>query len=262
MTVSANKRILQVLPAFLLALVYLGSCSGGQQQQQGSEFENSQEGGEYENGGNYENGGENAGENFTNEGANAGYENGYEEQGEGDDYGNDYGEDSNLTENDTQYAQGENAGDNYGEQVNNAADAEMFTNAELTENSLTDGEALNNSYDGDELAADAQLVNNATATDEYMNPAAGQSANVVPDMVAPSGPSTPPPPGGIVKYILGETTLLDGPGGSPIKTLMRGDHPVVYDMGEYHQTMDGQYIPSTSLTTSPVGRTRVRGYWR
>jgi hypothetical protein len=205
---------------------------------------------------------------------------GYDEN-YGDNFGNNYGGEGNSDEGNNasanegnDYAE-EGEGNNYSEGVNNESYNE-FENGEQValqnegNKAATDegyGEYTNNA----EESPDDLLANNSglNLSGNTANPAVDAEAAPVnaavdaPALDAPVNVAAPmPSSGGIVKYIRETTNILNSPNGQMVGTASRGEHPVVWDEGNFHRDSRGRYIPSTALSPSGVGRPRDGGSWR
>lgn len=114
---------------------------------------------------------------------------------------------------------------------------------------VDEGEAINNAIENDAFAATDQALDQAVVD---------TSINQVVDQAA----AAPPASGGRVQYVTSAGAVLyDQPNGSNAGSLSKGDHPLVFAEGEFVRTSDGYYIPSQSLTDSPISRTRRRLDW-
>lgn len=106
------------------------------------------------------------------------------------------------------------------------------------------GEGINNALDNDFLQNDQNFLNAAT----------DNTINDVVDGAAMGG--------GRVKYVLaGGSSLYDRPNGSVQGPLEKGDHPLVFNEGEWARTSDGYYIPNRDLTNAPVSRIKRKTGW-
>lgn len=142
----------------------------------------------------------------------------------------------------------------------------------LANNGGTEGVAVNNATEPDALGANTGNtgVTNTPVTDPAVNAVVDQSSapvEAIPANAAPAAPATPamaPAEGGIVKYVRpGGTQMYQDPQGqNVVKQLEQGDHPLVYENGEWARTSDGYYIPSKGLTSSPVGRAKRTAEWK
>lgn len=74
-------------------------------------------------------------------------------------------------------------------------------------------------------------------------------------------PQSFPTTGGMVKYVLDSTSLYDQPQGSSVRSLEKGDHPLIVQEGDWDKTSDGLYISNQELTRKPVARIRARSAW-
>ena len=110
------------------------------------------------------------------------------------------------------------------------------------------GEGINNAIENDEFLQDQQT--------DFQQAAVDQGVNDVVDQAAMGGN------GGRVKYVTaGGSNLYDQPNGNTAGALEKGDHPLVFDEGEWARTSDGYYIPNQDLTTAPVSRIRRKVGW-
>lgn len=108
-------------------------------------------------------------------------------------------------------------------------------------------------------------VNSGTAGE--ISPDAAEFANAVNDTGVPAvdAPMQAQPiaEGGVVKYVRMTSSLLDAPDGGVLRTLEKGDHPVIVeDSGSYSKTKTGKYIRSNDLSNGVVGRGRNNGQWQ
>lgn len=193
----------------------------------------------------------------------------------------------------------QNAGN--GEQVNNAEGEDFGVNEGgnnqfatnegnqsggnnfLAENEGMGGEGVNNatmgedSVDGD-LAANgggnvpANPILEAPVTDNSVSPVvdnaamgsdlAPQSTEAATDTAAqtPVGPTTAP----IVKYVPGTgADIYTQAGGTEIVgKFNQGDHPLVWDNGEWARLSDGKFVQNSALTTNPVPRPKRPAQWQ
>ncbi len=191
----------------------------------------------------------------------------------------DNGENGNFTANEENVGNGENVAENIGnntgdgEELNNASDDDFANegnnqkvaegNNELFGNQGNKGGNLSqNNNLGLNQGQDA-LVNNAESDIEPA-PNLQQGATDGGEELAPvSRNSTTVSTNGKVRYVMaGGTKLYEKPQGTIVKSLEQGDHPLVSEDGEWARTSDGFYVPSSSLTSDPVGRFKTRQDWQ
>lgn len=236
-----TSRCFVIRCAWLLIALFSISCASTDQQGYDEDY-----------GDNFGNYGEDTG------GGNNAYSDEYEEEGDassGEGVNNysynefETGDDLALQLNGNNLALGNNYGmynqysdNSYGEFTNNAK--------ETPEDLLAGNSGLN--------LASSDLPSNVASEAAPINAAAD-----TPMLDAPvNGASQMSTTGGIVKYIRETTSLLNSPNGQPVGSAMKGDHPVVWDEGNYHRDSKGRYIPSSVLSSSGVGRPREGGSWR
>lgn len=173
--------------------------------------------------------------------------------------------------------------------VNGAADAtalnsESTNAAALTSNTEvtnTTSEVLDAAVNSTDDTADSELINAAMATTPVnggivatdgtatngaaVNGAAvNATASVANAATTPVTNSATPAAGdrGKVRYVFNVADIFANPGNAaPIGQLERGDHPVVWDQGEFSKMGEGKFVPSKQLTDEPVGRDRKSGQW-
>lgn len=154
----------------------------------------------------------------------------------GDDYGTDYG-----TEGTDPYGAGATAG----------------TPGNLgTEATPLPGEPINTAgTDALPLENPALAGTNVPMNTEPVNPAPPPEP-LEPAPAAPGGGNIPAwKPGGRVMYVTGMAQTYSQPGGgTPVRTLTRGDHPLVWSEGGWYQTSEGNYVEPTALSDAPIGR--------
>lgn len=116
-----------------------------------------------------------------------------------------------------------------------------------------DGEGINNALpDEDEFG----MFANQSALDTNINPVVDQAASeTLEPMQMMDGT-------GLVKYVTASgSTLHTEKNGNVLRNLEQGDHPLVFDEGEWSRTSDGYYIPSMTLTTDPIPRRKLKAIW-
>jgi hypothetical protein len=148
---------------------------------------------------------------------------------------------------------------NESEVINNAGDDEFAD--EGMNNELNLG---NNNQMGSQQSLSNVPVNEVPAA----NPV---PSNVVPVVEAPpeetvvpmETPAVAPASGnGVVKYVRSPTSIVDQPGGASVGTLEQGDHPLVWDDGQFAKLPNGKMVPSSSLSDQGIGRVRAGHDWR
>jgi hypothetical protein len=155
---------------------------------------------------------------------------------------------------------------NDGEQINNAADNEFAQENTGSNNELNLG---NNQG----LTQQAALTNLPAENPAAPNtePPLPTATNIMPtNAVVPVDTTAVPAPAvaaapsgaGMVKYVRATTTVLDQVGGTAVATFEQGDHPVVWDDGQYAKLSDGKVLPSTSLSDRGIGRAFTQRGWR
>ena len=112
-------------------------------------------------------------------------------------------------------------------------------------------------FQNNQLAMEGEALNNATEGDELFENNVQQAAVDT----STEGSQVVQMEGGLVKYVLSASSLYDKPDGNKIGNLEKGDHPLVFQDGEWSRTSDGYYIPDGDLTPRPVGRNRARSIW-
>jgi hypothetical protein len=160
--------------------------------------------------------------------------------------GNDFFANQNFQGNNQMFAQGNN-------QLFAQGDDAMFNNG---------GEGVNNAMAvEDEFAQAANtMMMDQGAVDTGINNVVDNAAAEPLEPVATS--SVPVDPNGRVKYVMaGGSTMHDQPEGSIIKDLEQGDHPLVFNEGEWARTSDGFYVPSMTLSQDPIPRRKTKAIW-
>jgi hypothetical protein len=100
------------------------------------------------------------------------------------------------------------------------------------------------------------------ANDQGMQNAAMQEEPINMEPVSDDTGMMAPQGGGLVKYVLQDgTALRDQPAGSSIRSLEQGDHPLVFDEGEWSRTSDGYYVSTIEITPDPVPRRKIKANW-
>jgi hypothetical protein len=148
-----------------------------------------------------------------------------------------------------------------GAALNNAPD-ESFTNTEPQSDAPVADEPANESTTA-ALAGDAAATPSpeALTADSQTAPAVQAAAST---QVATPSAATGPQPGGMVRYVStsGVSTYASTTDKSVVSTLEQGDHPLVYEEGEWARTADGKYVPANALVTQPVGRMKSPKSWK
>ena len=118
-----------------------------------------------------------------------------------------------------------------------------------------EGESLNNSTENEfeESNESAEMPAVDQAVDETSAGAAAGSQQMQEATYTP---------GGRVKYVTSSSTVYSDKGSAPSGQLEQGDHPLVFEEGEWSRTADGQYIDAASLTDAPVGRYELPAVWQ
>lgn len=139
----------------------------------------------------------------------------------------------------------------------NFEEQEDFTNAYQEPDLVPEeGEGINNSV-VEEFASEAPQEQPAIDTG---------ASEVVEDAASNQDPQNAGTytPGGRVKYVVpgGAPIFATNNGATPMGMLTQGDHPVVFDEGEWARTSDGTYIPNALLTHRPINRMEPPAVWR
>ena len=160
----------------------------------------------------------------------------------------DEGEGINSAPNEFLSDEFNNQGFNQGQANLFANQGQFPANGEFSQQDFEDGEFVNNAGP-DEFGV---------VTNESDSPVIdGSLENSVTSPMA-QGPLE----NGVVRYVLSSSSLYSSPGGSTVAGLVKGDHPLVSEEGEWSRTSDGYYIPSKDLTPMPVGRTKRQSVWQ
>ena len=202
-----------------------------------------------------------------------------------DEFEDDFGDNINNSESNEDFSEFENENpgfnDNgFSEFQNNgqfANDGEFENSAE---NSFSD-EFQNDEFadakkNENNLFGNVEFVNNAEPkndvvekTTKNQNSGDLENNNVIVNIEEPNNAAVFIPltakvdPNAVTQYILpGGSSLHTEPDSSAIRTLEQGDHPLVFGDGDWVSTSDGYYIPSQSLSRSPVGRRKLKPIWQ
>lgn len=226
---------------FLLLLFYgMSSCSGDQQQSDPFEVQSDEQQEDED-----ESSEEQQGEDNVEEVSQEQEENFNEEQ----EFSNDVGENTDQMVEDI-------GGDNA---IDNAIGSEFQQEA-----GIEAGDGMNNATENEfasEAATEAPAID--TGVEEVVDQAAasedGANENLQQDDTEPAKPTS----GGRVKYILSSSPIFSGPDQQEVVgTLEQGDHPLVFEEGEWARTPDGHYIPASSLSEAPIGRFEPDAVWQ
>lgn len=145
-----------------------------------------------------------------------------------------------------------------GEEMSNSA-------AEVIEETAPDQSIMANEFQTEAGAGEG--INNAVLNEFAQSEAAAAPATdtgVAEPIEEAAASSASYTPGGRVLYVLpgGTQSFSAKEGGAPMNFLNQGEHPLVFEEGEWARTHDGAFIPKTSLTTSPVGRNKPPSVWQ
>lgn len=282
---KTNALKLFIITMLLGIGIFATSCVTDQQQGDEYELEASQQGEEsYEEEGNQE--GNQEGENLA-EGEEAEEMNNAPEDNE---FNGNITEENNLAAENVIEEDSPNALMNEGEEMNNAPAGEEFVNEynqqnEIVEEETVEPEAIIDNAtmasmqtDIDSPTMDTETSNavaNEAAIDGYMaasseEPSTTLEAAPLADQgieaySAPqSSESIPTDNRGIVKYVMpgGTEVYANKNQQEVVNTLVQGDHPLVWEEGEWSRTSDGQYIPISTLSSEPIGRERTPAIWQ
>ena len=70
-------------------------------------------------------------------------------------------------------------------------------------------------------------------------------------------------PNANTQYVLpGGSSLHTEPDGTSTRSLDQGDHPLIFGDGDWVSTSDGYYIPSQTLSKTPIGRRKQKQSWQ
>ena len=144
---------------------------------------------------------------------------------------------------------------------------------EVVEESAAANNAMASEFQNEAGVAAGEGINNSTESEFVEGEVAATPATdtgveaVAEEAAAPEEtPETEATytPGGRVKYIMsgGATLFSSMEGGEPAGMLEQGDHPVVFEEGEWARTSDGLYLPVSSLSTEPIGRMEPEAMWQ
>jgi hypothetical protein len=93
-------------------------------------------------------------------------------------------------------------------------------------------------------------------------PPVNNTAAMAPPPASAGGGAGAPVPGGRVRYIKSSgTQVMSGPGGSPVRTLDQGDHPVTWEENGWLRIADGMYVPMDAVSDAGVPRTTGPRAW-
>ncbi len=243
-----------------LVLVMLAACQSSQQELA------IEEGLGNENG--FDDFGNEGGDNFADEGFNnfennfGNFENNFDNEFAENDGFDDAGFDNQFSD---------------GEAINSATGNEFAFNEGTGENDLFS----NQNFQGDQFNNEAMFANQGqNFAFENNNPLFNQGeqalfneGNGIEDVAMQEEPveieavsnntdTVIPSEGGLVKYVLQDgTALRDQPAGSSVRSMEQGDHPLVFDEGEWSRTSDGYYVSTIEITPDPVPRRKLRANW-
>ncbi|MFW7381703.1 MAG: hypothetical protein ACOH5I_23040 [Oligoflexus sp.] len=205
--------------------------------------------------------------------------------GEGGSFNNNFGNFDDFGNGETVNSATQNEFDNFG--FNNQGGNNFFANQNFENNSFGQGGnnnffadggndfgfqsdnplQFNNNPENFAMFDDGEGVNNALPTDNEFSMFANQTAldtniNPVVDNAVSQPMQVMTDGSGLVKYVMANgSTLHSQPDSSVIKNLEQGDHPLVFDEGEWSRTSDGFYIPSMTLTRDPIPRRKLKANW-
>lgn len=168
-----------------------------------------------------------------------------------------------------QFADDEDFSANEGQTTNNAGE-EISNNqlANLTNDAGAQAPINNAALNAEAAPMNAAITNAAPMNAAPMNAAAPVNpAAPMADVAAPVDPVTAaasPTDRGIVKYVRSSgLSIVDQPGSTTVSgTLDQGDHPVVWENGEWARLSNGKYVSSKGLSEKGVGRVRGTNPWR
>lgn len=172
--------------------------------------------------------------------------------------------------------QGNSTKNNYGMNMNsggNGLDNNLAANEQTAK--MNGGEGVNNALPQEEEFASGggnpagTPAMNAPVTDNAVTDIVDQAATPPDGVVGtnniPAQPSQATyTPGGVVKYVrTGGASLYGQPAmGTILGQLEQGDHPLVFQENDWARTHDGFYIPLSNLSEQGVPRPRKPQVWR
>jgi hypothetical protein len=188
--------------------------------------------------------------------------------------------------------------ENFAEFENNQGSDGNFNNFEdngqFDEEFANDGEFVNsannpfaNEFKNDEFGFDNNENGNLFGSGEFVNNAdqnqtkgksngsvsvADKNENTDEDILITEEPEPEPvfvpltakvDPNAITQYVLpGGSSLHTEPDGASTRSLDQGDHPLIFGDGDWVSTSDGYYIPSQTLSKTPIGRRKQKQSWQ
>lgn len=208
--------------------------------------------------------------------------------GGGDDFEDDFGNNLNNEEFNEEFAEFENnegADNNFNNFENDVGFDNQFANdgefINSSNNPFADEFANNefgfNESDNNDLFGDAEFVNNAEPQGNTITTNSNEaitetdvneiSEDGIVEIEDPEPVFVPlkakVDPNAITKYVLpGGSALHTEPNGTSTRALDQGDHPLIFGDGEWVSTSDGYYLPSETLSKTPIGRRKQKQSWQ
>ncbi len=164
-------------------------------------------------------------------------------------------------ESDTAEGGNEQGTENTAEEGNNSNSGEDVNNA--TENEFNNQAAAPTEQTAEQPIENAPIENQASSDTSANTQSAIESTPV--DTVAPAATElNTPSSGGVVRYITADVSGRNQPNqsASSVAQYEKGDHPLVWEEGEWVKTDRGVYVPKTAISQKAVGRNKNSKGWK
>lgn len=144
-------------------------------------------------------------------------------------------------------------------------EAEDEPEYEEAEDESAEADVLGDMQSGDEVDTEmAEMESDPEPIEAEVDPLASGSEVVEPEATVPVATGPAPESGYRMYFVKADaaSTYADASASQAAGSYTRGETLLVSVSGQWGQLQDGRYIKASDLTSSPVGRKKVRGSWQ